>query len=222
MAYLDLGRAVRGVDSLLRQHQGIEEFTADEDCVFRVSRGVASRGAVLSDGTLIAAGEAVLQLHFWNEHLPLMPSEGPSAAWAIRLTRSMRKSLIAVAAYLEGERSLDMVRALHGAPPFGSRIGAAQMVRTACRFGFDVVDAGTPREWHARIHLVFDSMLLWGLAYAFNPAGLRSKGLLRYRHQLWISRRKLLHDYGARVAAPALAERPPPLVERPPALVERH
>lgn len=206
MAYLDLGRAVRGVDSLLRQRQGIEEFTNDEECIFRVSRGVASRDVVLSDGTAVAEGEAVLLLHFWNEHLPLMPSEGPSAAWAIRLKRTMRNSLIAVAAYVERECSLDAVRALHGAPPFGSRIGAVQMVRTACRFGFDVVDP-MPREWHERIHLVFDSMLLWGLAYAFNPAGMRTKGLLRHRHQLWISRRKLLHYYGAGVAAPALAGR---------------
>jgi hypothetical protein len=55
--------------------------------------------------------------------------------------------------------------------------------------------------------LVFDSMLLWGLAYAFNPAGLRTKGLLRHRHQLWISRRTLLLYYSAEAAAPAPAGR---------------
>jgi hypothetical protein len=208
VAYLDLGRAVRGVDSLLRQHQGIEEFTDDEHCIFRVSRGIASRSVLLSDGTRMVEGEPVLQLHFWNEHLPLMPSAGPSAGWAIRLKQRMRTSLMAVAAYVERERSLDAIRALHGAPPFGSRIGAVQMVRTACRFGFDVIDPDeAPHEWRERIHLVFDSMLLWGLAYAFNPAGLRSKGLLRHRHQLWISRRKLLLHYSAAAAAPAPAGR---------------
>jgi len=197
VAYLDLGRAVRGVDSLLRLHQRIQEFTEDEECIFRVSRERASRAVMLSDGTEIAEGEPVLQLHFWNEHLPAMPSVGPSPAWAIRLTRRMRASLEAVAAYLEREPELGEVQALHGTAPFSSRIGAVQMVRTAQRFGFDVIEADASREWRERLHVVFDSMLLWGLAYAFNPAGLKTKGLLRHRHQLWISRRKLLSRYGS-------------------------
>jgi hypothetical protein len=208
VAYLDLSRAVRGVDSLLRQRQGIEEFTEDDDCIFRISYGFAERPVLLSDGTAVAEGEPVLLLHFWNEHLPLMPSEGPSPAWAIRLKQRMRTSLVAVARHIEGERTLAGVRALHGAPPFGSRIGVAQMVRTAHRFGFDVIDPDAAREWRQRVHLVFDSMLLWGLAYAFNPAGLKTKGLLRHRHQLWIARRKLLLLYGSGSdAAPPRADR---------------
>jgi hypothetical protein len=207
VAYLDLGWAVRGVDSLLRLRQGIEEFTEDEECLFRVSREPAERSALLSDGTEIAEGEPVLHLHFWNEHLPLMPREGPSPAWAARLKRRMAVSLAAVAAYIERERTLDAVKALHGAPPFGSRLGTIQMVRTAQRFGFDVIEADASREWRERIHVVFDSMLLWGLAYAFNPAGLKTKGLLRHRHQLWISRRKLLLRYGRGLAlAPRRAD----------------
>ena len=78
MAYLDLGWAVRGVNSLLRLRQGIEEFTEDEECLFRVSRKPAGRSVSLSDGTEIAEGEPLLHLHFWNEHLPMMPSEGPA------------------------------------------------------------------------------------------------------------------------------------------------
>jgi hypothetical protein len=112
------------------------------------------------------------------------------------MKRRMRESLAMLAAHLERERQFDGVRALHGAPPFASRLGALQMVRTAQRFGFDVIDPEAPREWRDRLHVVFDSMLLWGLAYAFNPAGLKSKGLLRHRYQLWISRRKLQLFYG--------------------------
>jgi hypothetical protein len=197
VAYLDLSWAVRGVDSLLRLSHGIEEFTADEECLFRLSRDVAGRSVLLSDGTQIAEGEPVLHLHFWNEHLPLMPREGPSPVWAARLKRRMRVSLTAVARHLEDERGLDAIKALHGAPPFGSRLGAIQMVRIAHRFGFDVIAADASREWRERVHVVFDSMLLWGLGYAFNPAGLKTKGLLRHRHQLWISRRRLLQCYGS-------------------------
>ena len=209
MAYLDLGRAVRGVDSLLRQRQGIQEFTADETCLLRISLATACRAMILSDGTAVREGDTVLQLHLWNEHLPVMPTAGPSAAWAALMKRRMRHSLAAVAAYIESERQLDAIGALHGEPPFASRVGALQMVRTAQRFGFDVIDPDAPREWRDRIHAVLDSMLLWGLAYAFNPGRLKAKGqgLLRYRYQLWMSRRKLALCYGAAGAGPARAER---------------
>ncbi len=209
MAYLDLGRAVRGVDSLLRQRLGIQEFTADKNCIFRIALGTAPRAILLSDGTAVRQGDAVLQLHLWNEHLPTMPSAGPSAAWATSMKRRTRYSLEAVAAYIEHERQLDAIAALHGAPPFASRLGALQMVRTAQRFGFDVIDPDAPPEWRERIHAVLDSMLLWGLAYAFNPGRLKAKGqgLMRHRYQLWISRRKLARCYSTASEAPARAER---------------
>jgi hypothetical protein len=195
--YLDLTRAVRGVDFLLRQSMGIEEFTTASDCIFRVSLEFADARIALSDETVVEPGEPVLQIHLWNEHLPLMPAAGPNPAWANRLRRKARQSLIMLATYLEQERQLDAVRAVHGAPPFASRIGARQMARIARRFGFDIFDPDCPPELRARFHEIFDSMLLWGLTWAFNPAGLKSKGLLRHRYQLWISRRKLLHLYPA-------------------------
>lgn len=207
MAYLDLTRAVRGVDSLLRQRRRIQEFTDDDDCLFRISLEAASRSLTFPDGTSVREGDPVLNLHLWNEHLPSMPSTGPSAAWANAMKRGMRRSLAAVAHYLERERALDAVNAVHGAPPFGSRIGGLQMLRTAQRFGFEVMDLDTPLVWRDHLHAAFDSMWLWSLAHAFNPGALKSKGLLRYRFQLWISRRKLLLCYGAAAAASVATER---------------
>jgi hypothetical protein len=196
VAYLDLGRAVRGIDFLLRQRQGIHEFTNDEHCIFRISFATADRDLILSDGTEVRKGDQIIQLHLWNEHMLSMP-HSPSAAWASRMKWRTRHSLAMLAAYLDGEPSLDAVRAVKGAPSFASRLGALQMVRTAQRFGFDVIDPEAPLEWRERVHAMLDSMLLWGLAYAFTPGGLRAnKGLLRHRYQLWISRRKLLLCYG--------------------------
>jgi hypothetical protein len=196
VAYLDLSRAVRGVDLLLRHRLGIHEFTDDEECIFRIAVVPANRDLVLSDGAAIAAGDTVLQLHLWNEHLPNMGNNGPDAAWATLIKRRMRRSLASVAALIERETHYAGVRALHGASPFASRIGAAQIVRTGQRFGFDVIEPAAQPELRDRIHEMFDSMLLWGLTYAFNPAALRTKGLLRHRYQLWISREKLLRCYG--------------------------
>ncbi len=207
MAYLDLSRAVRSVDSLLRLHQGIQEFTDDEECLLRISIVPAARAVSLSDGTLVQEGEPVLQLHLWNEHLPLMPDEGPSTAWANLMKRRMRASLATVAAHLDRERQYDGIRAIQGLPTFASRLGASQMVRTAQRFGFDVIEPTTPLELRERIYEIFNSMLLWGLTWAFNPAGLRSKGLLRHRYQIWISRDKFIERYASRQGRPGMAQR---------------
>jgi len=196
VAYLDLGWAVRGVDMLLRQGMGIQEFTDDRECIFRISLDSAAQSVRLSDGTAVRAGDAVLSLHFWNEHLPPMGSAGPSAAWANLFRRRMRRSLEVVAAHLASEAVYEPVTALTGAPPFGSRIGAVQMVRTAERFGFEVIEPSAEHELRERIHAMFDSLLLWGLAQAYNPAALNGKRLLRHRYRLWISRASLLRHYG--------------------------
>lgn len=204
MAHLDFGRAVRGVDTLLRQHLGIREITDDEECIFRVSLAVARTSLWLSDGTRVAAGTPVLELHFWNEHLPIMPAQGPSVAWANLLKRRLYRSLATVTAYLEGDPRLADIIALNGAPPFASRLGLAQMVRTARRFGFEVIDPDAPPDRHGRLYLLLDGILLWGMARAYNPASVSGKGLRRQRYQLWISRARLLGRYagGPNPAAP--------------------
>jgi hypothetical protein len=188
---VDLARVVRSVDSILRQRQGIRDFTEDPDCLFRISLTAAAAPLRLGDGTAIAVGDPIVELHFWNEHLPAMPESGPSAAWAVRLARQMRKSLSLLDRHLDEEPSLNSVVALTGAPPFGSRIGEVQMARTGRRFGFEILDPEPNSELGDRVHMVFDSMLLWGLGWAFNRPGLRSKGLLRHRYRLWISRAAL-------------------------------
>jgi hypothetical protein len=141
-----------------------------------------------------------LQLHLWNEHVPAMPSVGPSASWANLMKRRMRHSLALVADHVE--RELGDVVAVHGEPPFGSRLGALQMMRTAERFGFDVLQPdGT--DMRDRIHEIFDSVLLWGLIMAYNPAAARGKTLVRHRYQLWISRAKLLRVHAGSSERPA-------------------
>jgi hypothetical protein len=196
MAHLDLGWAVRGVDSLLRMRQGIEEFTDDPECVLRISINSAGRSLVLSDGTLVREGGPILQLHLWNERLPVLPASGPNAAWANSLKRRMRRSLTILAHHLQGEGRFDTVEAIQAAPAFPSRLGPLQMARIAGHFGFDVVDVSSGRGVTGQIHTVFDSLLVWSLTLAFNPAGLSGKGLLRRRCQIWMSRRKLACHYG--------------------------
>lgn len=189
MSYVDLREVIYRMDSLLRHRKGIWDFTDDRNCLFRISLITSELDICLSDGTQIANGDPLIELHFWNEHLPVMPSAGPSIAWAVRLSRQMHNSLALLDRYLEHEPSLNGVAALTGSPPFGSRLGEIQMARTGRRFGFEIVEPDP--EWGDGVHMVFDSMLLWGLGWAYNRPGLRGKRWLRHRYHLWISRTAL-------------------------------
>lgn len=145
----------------------------------------------LSDGSVVGAGDPIVELHFWNEHLPSMPADGPSPGWARSFARQTAKSLFLLEGCLSRDHALDEVVAVTGLCPFGSRLGEAQVIRTCKRFGFDLVEAAPD----GRVHMVFDSMLLWGLGWAFNRPALRGKGLLRHRYSLWISRAALHARY---------------------------
>lgn len=195
MTNLDLALMVRGVDALLRQRQHIHEFTADNECLFRIAVGEAQGSFHLSDGTTVALGDPILELHLWNEHVPAMPAGGPSAAWANLMKRRIRRSLILTALYLEQERTFASIVALHGALPFRSRLGERQMLRAAKRFGFDLIQPDPPGNWRSVFHEMLDGIFLWALLLAFNPSAQRGQGASRQRYHLWISRRKLLGDF---------------------------
>ncbi len=194
--YLDLRRVIRSAESLLRRRNGIYEFTDDEECIFRLAVSAAVNPVRLSDGTTVQAGDAILDLHFWNEQVPMIPN-GSNLAWANLMKRRYRDSLALVADYVEREVSLDPVVAVRGTPSFSTRLGTVQVVRFARRLGFDVVDPGSGGTLAGHVHEIFDGMALWGLTYTYNPNGLRRQGLQRHRHEVWISRAKLLELYGA-------------------------
>jgi hypothetical protein len=74
-----------------------------------------------------------------------------------------------------------------------ARLGAAQVQRLAGRYGFERL----PRDPSIlrRLHALGDSVTLWGLTRAYNPAALARQPFLRDHHELWISRAALLERY---------------------------
>jgi hypothetical protein len=196
---LDLSWVVRSVDALLRRCQGIEEFTDDAECVFRISELRAKRTRTLSDGVSILAGQRVLQIHYWHEHLPVIPKNGPSVAWANVFKRRILYSYELVADELEANPRWASIGAFQAEPAFAYRSdGATQLTRIFTSHGFDVVELDSGTDIPARIHGFFDSVLVWGLVWVFNPSGLKSHGLWHGRVQIWMSRGKFIGRYGGR------------------------
>jgi hypothetical protein len=148
---------------------------------------------MLADGVTVRRGEPVIQVHLWNEHLPVMSRDGRSAIWANLLKRRMRHSFGLIANHLEHEPHLREIVAIRGTPPFPERMGPVPLTRVCEHLGWEIVApeaaSGWPRAW-------LDSMLIYGLIWAFQPAGLRHRGVAHGRIEVWMSRGKLTRRYG--------------------------
>src|SRR6185312_15368381 len=90
---------VARIDDVSRWCNGIVEFSTAPDCLLRVAVSRATERRVLADRA-VEAGEAVVELHLWNEHIPSL--EGFSGlGWVARIRRQMIRSLGLLAAALE-------------------------------------------------------------------------------------------------------------------------
>jgi len=189
MTGLDLSWAVKRVDAALRARQGIEEYTDDPLCVLRISLGKAGRALTLSDGARIAPDDEVVQIHFWNEQLPLIPRTGPNAAWAATLGGRVRHSLSLFVARMQVDRRFDAMTALWTDPPAADGVGQMQMSRIGRHLGFDVFD-----HEESALQAFFQGLLVSALLRTFNPGAKRAR--LAYRRcEIWISRAKLMSRY---------------------------
>lgn len=199
MSTLDLTGAMRGAmrgfDAMLRHRYGISEFADDPDCVLRISLERAARDVALSDGVSVRAGDPIVQIHFWNEHLPVLPPEGLNAAWTGVMKRRIRHSFAMLADHIERDPRYRGVTAIHGAPAFSRRLGPAPLARTLHHFGFDVA---VPERAGGSIRDRLDSLLILGMNWAFNPVELRRHGKSYGRIQVWMSRTKLIERHGSR------------------------
>ena len=185
-------RSVFVLDAYLRRHYGIFEFTDKADCILRVARATAPRNLVLSDGTAIRAGDPLLELHLWNEHVPTIPPSGVTLRWAAMAARRARNSLRTLAAAADADTLPEFV-ALRGCLRFDGRLLATPF--SGCGFDTIAEPPASPGEW---LHGIGESCLTGMLLWAFNPAGLGHARLTRARRYVWMSRARLLARHGRR------------------------
>lgn len=186
-------KAIRGIERLLRRRYGVHEYTNDPACIFRIALRIADKELKLQDGTLVRSGDAVVELHLWNEQLPTIARDGATIAWGASVDRRIRRSLALLAARLANQPS---VVAVHGEAAFGCHMGDRQARRFAARYGFEIIDDSVLLRGQLR-HFC-DDFLFWGLTRTFNPNGLRGKPFHRNRHHIWMSRSELDTRWGHR------------------------
>jgi hypothetical protein len=188
-----LGHAVFGLDRWLRRRQGIYEYSNDPVCLFRVNQAEADEAVTLSDGTHIHPGNPILELHLWNEHIPLMPTEGATLAWACRLHQAVDMSLRELACWMARQPDLDQVIALRGDMRIGTAGRGRQFTRIAARYGFE---SGAWRAGSGSLRQFGENILLCFLVMAANPVAIRSDVLWRGHTLVYLARRVLERHYG--------------------------
>jgi hypothetical protein len=178
--------AIQALDRLLRLCYGVHEYSDDTQCIFRIALRTAQSDIVLQPGMLVRAGDTIVELHLWNEQLPLIPPDGANMAWGAMMDRQIRRSLTLLAAHL---RTNPNVVAVHGEAAFGCQMGQRQRSRFAGRYGFEIITSA-PRL-RSRVRHFCDDFLFWCLTQTFNPHGLKGKPIHRARYDIWMSRTEL-------------------------------
>jgi hypothetical protein len=186
-------RLIRLLDRLLRRQQKVFEYWDDPDCMFRASTSKARHAIHLPDGE-IPVGTEVLQLHFWNEHMPRIPADGPDLALAIRGQRMLLNSLRAFARWIQDNPDVACGQGVGGATVLFTAGDSSSGERLFQRLGFSVFPYQNPL---GRFGEFWENLYTWALMWAFNAVSLENRNLLELqRTEVWMSTEEFLARYG--------------------------
>lgn len=188
-------QAIWALDQWLRERQGIYEYTDHAECLFRIQRERAPHSFDFSDGTRVRAGDPIIGLHLWNEHIPVMGRSGPTLLWARRTLRALDTSLRELARFLHRRAEYADAQALYGNMCLGTAAQCEQLGRIVQPYGFEVL-SGRNSGLSGSLHGLGQNILTAMLVLATNPATLRTALLRRYRERLILSRATLESRYG--------------------------
>ena len=184
---------IRCLDTLVRRACGVFEFSDDDDCVLRLQLKEAPHTLHLKD-CAVEAGQPVLGLHLWNEHLPPLPPTGPDLAWASQMRRLFMRSLHTVARQMRLDPRLARVRAVGGASALFSPTERPGGVRLMQRLGFTVMPYRSPLGQFGEF---WENFYSWWIMWTFNAVSLRHRRLIRLRRtEIWMSTQEFLERYG--------------------------
>ena len=197
-----LGAIIERIDTRLRAREGVYEYSASPECIFRIQVADSREAIKLSDGTWVKPGDQIINLHLWNEQLPIVPKYGATLAWARRMNRALELSLRELALYLAARPNLISVAALRANLTFGSAEQTQQITRIAARYGFEGAGPAEPRTMAERLHRCGENVLISLMVIARNTAAFRLKSLRRNRTPVYMSRQRLESRFGNYADAP--------------------
>jgi hypothetical protein len=165
------------------------EYSDDPRCIFRIQISRLACDIKLADGTSAPSGSRIVNLHFWNEHVPLIPKHGPTIAWARQMCFCFKVSLSELERYLAAHRDFDDISVIRGDSAWGASEQSTQMARLCQYYGFEIAADRKPVTITGRAHRMADNILISLMLLALN--GDLGDALHRERVQLFISRKSL-------------------------------
>ena len=204
-----VGQAALRLDDFLRRSHRVTEYCSDPRCVFRMQMEKAGRDVVLTDGTQVHRAEFVINLHLWNEHVPVIPPEGPTVAWGRRMSSCMNFSMRQLAAFLECRPEFDRVAGVRFKTAVATASRTTQLMRIMQHFGFEIMPTGAAVSWPRKLHEFGENILALLLLTAVNPGSARLSVLWRVRSEVLISRKefdRLYRPSGAADPSPQMIQ----------------
>ncbi len=191
---MSIARAlVRALDRYLRGRFGIFEYSSDDSCIFRVRVVRAPHDLELPAET-VATGDPVLELHFWNEHLPPVPKSGHNMRWAVGGRRVLISSCQKLAARLREDPRMANARAVGGITALFATGDRSGWEKIFGRLGFVMQPHRNPA---GRFFEFWERVYAWMVMRAFAVgSGSPPKLASIHRTDFWISRDDFLRRYG--------------------------
>jgi len=184
-------RLVFALDERLRRRLSVFDYVDHPDCILRMQIGQADEEAALADDLRLRAGDRLIDLHLWNEHLPEMGRDGPSVGWARKLSKLLDFSLRELAVYLAARPQLDDIAVIRAIMPLRGLEQSRHVHFIATRYGFHAAPEAAPHSLGRLLHRAGENALGLMLVLASNPAAARLDILMRSRAALYLARRDL-------------------------------
>ncbi len=196
-------RAVYALDARLRRRLDIFEYSDQPDCVFRASvRAFPGPSHRCAEGRTVDAGDPVIELHLWTEHVPVIDQAASPIAWARAMSGAIDRSLRQLANRFSEDRFASAVGLFADMSQASGEHEAEQLGRIMAHFGFEIVPVPEPSSVGGKLHRFGENILVSLLVLARNAKALRASTLRRVRLRAIMSRAVLLERYRSEEATP--------------------
>jgi hypothetical protein len=161
----------RFIDRLIRQRLHVFEIADNPECLFRLQFGSAPHDIHLKNG-VIRAGEPILFLHLYNDHILPAWTQATDVTWAIKAARYLKRSFQQIAQFVLEDPRAREARALGGSPGFLSSADRPAGVQFMSRLGFEIFPYHSPL---GRFGLFWENLYSWILIWTYHQHSMRGR-----------------------------------------------
>jgi len=184
---------IRRFDNWLSRIEGVEPFIDDPQCILRIQIIQLDQDISFPDQT-IHTGSKALSIHFWNEHMPIIPDEGADLSYGLKFQRLIVYSMKLIAKHIQSNLSFDDIKAFGGITTFVSRDEADGGRKSFEHMGFTIFPyqrtVGAFGEF-------WENFYTWWVMWTYNPVSARYRKMLEMqRTEFWMTREKFLGKFG--------------------------